>query len=231
MRHSIVLLASAIACLALLGCPPDEEEAPTPTPDPAPVACGGWLGDTCESDEFCLYEEGQTCGWADASGECATPPDACYQVYAPVCGCDGETYSNDCVAHAAGTSVLHTGACDCEADQPYVLAGPEVIGVWQGTGAWPVEWQFTAGGVTKIDYIAPCPADVACFWSGIVYNSGTWTVANNEVELSWSNASNMAGATTPDTLRAYSTCSEGGTPFTLTEITPANTEIVYSEVE
>jgi hypothetical protein len=36
---------------------------------------------------------------------------ACYENYAPVCGCDGNTYSNDCFASAAGLKTWTEGAC------------------------------------------------------------------------------------------------------------------------
>ncbi|MBA3395826.1 MAG: hypothetical protein H0T89_24490 [Deltaproteobacteria bacterium] len=75
------------------------------------VQCGGRAGDTCNSAQYCRFDRIAICGHADGQGVCETRPQGCLAQFAPVCGCDNQTYSNECVAAAAGIGTLHDGAC------------------------------------------------------------------------------------------------------------------------
>lgn len=75
------------------------------------TACGARAGATCSESEYCAYEPGAYCGAADAQAVCKPRPEACDDLLAPVCGCDGTTYPNACSANAAGQGVNETGDC------------------------------------------------------------------------------------------------------------------------
>jgi hypothetical protein len=78
---------------------------------PRPTICGGLLGTSCPDGEYCKFLPSTRCGSGDQTGECTPKAEVCADIYSPVCGCDGETYSSGCSASAAGVSVKATGEC------------------------------------------------------------------------------------------------------------------------
>jgi hypothetical protein len=75
------------------------------------ATCGGLRGSMCADGQFCSFAPEAICGFADATGTCEAKPEACDEIYAPVCGCDGRRYSNDCDANMHGVSVQSQGEC------------------------------------------------------------------------------------------------------------------------
>ena len=117
MMKILLIVASAFGLLSCAANQASADVAPPPppantTPAPSPKICGGIAGFQCKNDkEYCAFEEGTCKKIADASGTCKPKPEMCPMIYAPVCGCDGQTYSNSCVAASHGVSVAARGKC------------------------------------------------------------------------------------------------------------------------
>lgn len=115
MLKALLIIVSAFSLFSCAANQASADMAPPPSAQPAqdaPKMCGGIAGIACASDkQYCSYAEGVCTKIADASGSCKPKPEMCPMIYAPVCGCDGETYSNSCVAASHGASVAAKGAC------------------------------------------------------------------------------------------------------------------------
>jgi hypothetical protein len=67
-------------------------------------------GAACGERQFCDHDP-NSCGVGGAEGTCRERPATCPRLYAPVCGCDQNTYPNSCQAAVAGVDVAYEGEC------------------------------------------------------------------------------------------------------------------------
>ena len=62
----------------------------------------------CEGECPCTYQSGRPTPYSTIQPECG-----CNRMYSPVCGDNGQTFSNDCLAGCAKVQIKCVGECPC----------------------------------------------------------------------------------------------------------------------
>jgi hypothetical protein len=73
--------------------------------------CAGPDALTCRTGKFCAASEANRCPGLEITGTCRRVPEVCVEIYQPACGCDGQTYGNECEAARASVAVAYDGPC------------------------------------------------------------------------------------------------------------------------
>ena len=110
MRNAMLPLLAGLAALALATAP---DAAPRRSEMPDGATCTTDESDkACRVGAYCKREFGACVAVPKGEGVCRPIPDLCNDEVKPVCGCNGKTYENACMAEIDDANVAHEGSCN-----------------------------------------------------------------------------------------------------------------------
>lgn len=96
----------AMACGCDAYCKAADKPGTCVNPNAKPCSIGQGVATDCGKGMYCALDSG-----CQGSGVCKPKPEGCIEIYSPVCGCDGQTYGNSCVAASQGQNIQGKDAC------------------------------------------------------------------------------------------------------------------------
>ncbi len=107
-----MLAALAALAVALFAGAPSASGAPPRSVLQQGAACEPGGAKACEAGLYCKREFGACVANPQGQGTCKPVPDICNDEVKPVCGCNGKTYENACLAEIDDANVAHEGSCN-----------------------------------------------------------------------------------------------------------------------
>ena len=115
MRSLLLGLFSAVVFAAVA---PAAFAAPASSVLDEGVACDVTGGKACKAGLYCKRPFGACVADPGGRGACTPTPDICTDEVKPVCGCNGKTYPNACMAEIDDASIAHEGSCNSKSPKP-----------------------------------------------------------------------------------------------------------------
>jgi hypothetical protein len=141
------------------------------------IQCAGLRAyEPCPEGMICEIAVANACGGADLPGYCEPRPSACADIYAPVCGCDGRTYGNDCERKVAGVQLNRQGPCGREGDpcSDRWACGEGLV--CKGGACRTPEWCESPQDCSNLEVAILCLGAWSCERSACVFRCGAGDV-------------------------------------------------------